>query len=406
METETSPIEAVLAQQPHQIIQRDGVRYTVVGTAHVSRASTEAVRALIADGGFDTIAVELDALRHRNLVRIDSAPEEVDLVRILRDGKAMIFAANLGLAAYQRRLAEQLGVLPGGELKLAAEEATARGLRLWLIDREVGLTFRRAMTSLGFWSRAKLGVGLLASLFDSEDVGETQIEQLKQGDMLESSFGEFAQSSPQLYEALINERDRYMAARLREEAANGPAREVLVVVGAGHLKGMSDSLRNATDAPAAVRAQLESLPNTSRVPWLGIAIGAFVLGSFAWAYWRGGAQLGNTFVIEWVLLTSIGGALGCIAAGGHPLSVLAAAVWSPLKPFHPGVPSGMVSGLVQAWIRKPTVEDFLRLREDVGSLRGWYRNRVGRVLLNFFLTSLGTAIGVITAGARLIGKLG
>jgi pheromone shutdown-related protein TraB len=394
-----------LAQQPQAIVERDGVRYTILGTAHVSRASVEAVEQLANSGRFDAIAVELDAQRLRNLTD-PNALAELDLFRILREGKAGLVAANLALAAYQRRLSEQLGVEPGAELKTAARIAKERNVPLQLVDRDVGITLKRAYRTLGFWGRMKLIAGLSLSLFDTERVEAGEIEKLKQGDMLESSFGEFAAQSPPIFEALIAERDRYMAARLREDNATGTHREVLVVVGAGHLKGLSQRLADDIEAPATARTQLEAIASRKRIPWVSLLIAALVLGSFAWGYWHGGAHLGTTLVLTWIVLTAIGGALGCIAAGGHPLSVLAAAIWSPWKPFHPGIASGTVSGLVEAWARKPTYRDFMRLRDDVASLRGWYRNRVSRVFLNFFLTCLGTIAGEALAIARIAGKLG
>ena len=439
------------AEQPIGVVERDGVRYTILGTAHVSRASVDAVERLAGSGRFDAIAVELDEQRLRNLTD-SNAMQELDLFRILREGKTGLVAANLALAAYQRRLSEQLGVEPGAELKAAARVARERGLPLQLIDRDVSITLKRAYRGLGFWGRIKLMTGLGMSLFDKEQVDAAQIEKLKQGDMLESSFGEFAAQSPPIFEALIAERDSYMAARLREantpvpgesvrQAQGRPVEpaahaepapsmdeqvsraqgfagaiepqaqgermsEVLVVIGAGHLKGLSKHLREDTEMPAAVRARLESIAKTSRIPWISLAIAALVLGSFAWGFWHGGAHLGTTLLLTWIVLTALGGALGCIAAGGHPLSVLAAALWSPWKPFHPGIASGTVSGLVEAWARKPTYEDFMRLRDDVGSVRGWYRNRVSRVFLNFFLTCLGTIAGEVIAGLRILGKLG
>ncbi|HEY2345592.1 MAG TPA: TraB/GumN family protein [Xanthomonadaceae bacterium] len=399
-----------LAQQPHAIVERDGVRYTLLGTAHVSRASVEAVEQLAREAHFDAIAVELDEQRLRNLTDAN-ALRDLDLFRILREGKAGLVAANLALAAYQRRLSEQLGVEPGAELKAAAEAARERGLPLQLIDRDVGITLKRAYRSLGFWGRMKLMTGLGVSLFDREQVDADEIEKLKQGDMLESSFGEFAAQSPPIFQALIAERDRYMAARLREAnplVDGGPVepREVLVVIGAGHLKGLSQRLRDDREAPASVRADLDEIVKGSRVPWISLTIAALVLASFAWGYWHGGLQLGTTLIVTWIVATAIGGAIGCIAAGGHPLSVLAAALWSPWKPFHPGIASGTVSALVEAWVRKPTYQDFMGLRDDVGSLRGWYRNRVSRTFLNFFLTCMGTIAGEIVAGLRILGKLG
>ena len=399
--TSTAPF----SNQPFAIVERDGVRYTLLGTAHVSKVSLDAVREAIAGGEYDTIAVELDPQRLQSLTDPD-ALGRLDLVKVLREGKAALFAANLALAAYQRRLAEQLGIEPGAELKAAALDARERGLAMHLIDRDVGLTFKRAAATLGWWGRAKLGGGIVASLFGDEEVGGEQIEKLKQGDMLEASFSEFAADSPALYEAVIAERDRYMATRLRESATHASgAREVLAVVGAGHLQGLARHLREDTGDVATLRAELEALPEKSSVPWFTILLATFVLGGFAWGFWRGGLDVGTELMLYWVLITGGLGAVGCAIAGGHPLSILVAFLASPITPLHPALASGTLSALVEAWLRKPTYADFMALRHDVQSVRGFYRNRVARVLLNFFLTSLGTAIGVWMGGARMLGRL-
>jgi pheromone shutdown-related protein TraB len=391
--------------QPRAIVEREGVRYTLLGTAHVSRASIDAVEAAVGSGAFDAIAVELDAQRHRAMTEPD-ALSKLDVFQIIRDGKIGLVAANLALAAYQRRLAQQLGVEPGAELKAAAVGAAERGLPLHLIDRDVGTTLKRAWSALGFWGRSKLMAGLSASLFVDEDVDEADIEKLKRGDMLESSFGEFAKETPQLYEAVIAERDRYMAAKLREAGAAGNAKEILAVVGAGHLKGLAAALREGREDPAATTHALDQVPPPSKVPWFTLIFGTFLLTIFGWGFWHGGFDLGAKLVLDWTLITAAGGALGCLAAGGHPLSILAAAGVSPVTPRIPALSSGMVSAVLEAWLRKPTYQDMLDLRHDTGTLRGWWHNRFARVIVNFVLTNSGTALAVYIAGAKLVHGLG
>lgn len=406
-------LDAVLASQPHAIVERDGVRYTLLGTAHVSRDSVQAVRDAIATNAFDAVAVELDPMRLQAMTDPD-AMARMDLGKVIKDGRVPVFAANLALSSYQRRLAEQLGVDPGAELKAAVIDARERGLPVQLIDRDVGMTFRRASQRLGWWGRAKLSAGLMASLFADEEVGAEQIEKLKEGDILESTFAEFASESPELYETIISERDRYMAARLREDGpsvraldtrASDAMPQVLAVVGAGHLQGLAAHLREDTAAPAGIVTALLAPPKPPGFPWFTVLLTAFVVGGFVWGFYTGGFDVGTDLLLQWVLATGLLGALGCAIAGGHPLSILAAFVASPLTPLHPALSSGMVSALVEASIRKPTYADFLSLRDDVATVRGWWRNRVSRVLLNFFLTSMGTAIGVWTGGLRMISKL-
>ncbi|MGE8262784.1 MAG: TraB/GumN family protein [Stenotrophomonas sp.] len=395
--------DTLFAGQPVRIVERDGVRYTLLGTAHVSQASVEAVERAIESGRFDAVAVELDAQRLQALTDPD-ALAKLDLVEVIRKGRVALFAANLALAAYQRRLAEQLEIEPGAELKRAVTLANERNLPVHLIDREVGLTFRRASQRLGFFGKIKLVMGLGAGLFASEEVGEDEIEKLKQGDMLEASFGEFASESPALYETIIGERDRYMATRLRE--VHDPAqREVLAVVGAGHLAGLARYLETDTDAPGPLRESLEDVPKKRNIPWITLVILAIVLTGIGVGFYRGGLGVGSELLAVWAMYTGGLAGLGCLLAGSHPLSILTAIVVAPFKPFRLSIPTGAFSALVEARLRKPAYEDFLKLRDDAQSVKGWYRNRVTRVVLTFMLTNLGSMLGLWLTGFQVWGKV-
>src|SRR5687768_16368410 len=147
-----------------------------------------------------------------------------------------------------------------------------------------------------------------------------------------------------------------MAARLRE--SRGDAREVLAVVGAGHLQGLAKHLRGETGDPALIRESMEVLPKPSDIPWFTIILAAFVLGGFAWGFYQGGVEVGSDLLLQWVLWTGALVAVGCAVAGGHPLSILTAFVASPITPLHPALASGTLSALVEAWVRKPNYSDF------------------------------------------------
>lgn len=402
MEPVTASAEQPVITQPTVEIERDGVHYTLLGTAHVSKASVDAVLATIDSGRFDAIAVELDPQRLKALTEPDTLAE-LDLVKVIRERKVAPFAANLALAAYQRRLAEQMGIEPGAELKAAAIEAQARGLSLQLIDRDVGITFRRILHGLGWWDRMKLVSGVGASLFSTDEVSEEDIERLKEGDMLESSFGEFAQQTPTLFATLIDERDQYMAARLRQREDG--AKRVLAVVGAGHLKGMTRYLSENSDTPESVTQRLCVIRQRRKIPWITLTLLTLIFGGIAWGWYHGGVSLGRDLLLQWVMWTCGLTALGALLAGAHPFGILLGTTVAPFKPFRPGLPSGMFSALVDLRLRKPAYPDFLALRDDAQTLRGWYRNRVTRVLLVFLLTNLGTVAGEWMAGARILGKL-
>ncbi len=392
------------AGQPVIEIQAGGISYTLLGTAHVSVKSLDAVKAAIDTGVYDTIAVELDVNRHKQLTEPETL-YQLDIFQIIKQDKIGLVAANLSLAAYQRRLAAQLGIEPGAELKAAATEATQRGLNLILIDRDAGITLKRAWSSLGFFKRGQLAAELGAGLLNSEEVGEAEIEKLKQGDMLESSFGEFAKQTPELFESIIAERDRYMAAKLQSLQGNPQLKRVLAVVGAGHLAGLAKALQSGMIDPQQIITELDTIPKKSDIPWFTIGLIAFLILGFSWGLQQGGIQLAGTLLMQWVLITGIGGLLGCLAAKGHWLSCLAAFVASPLTPLHPALSSGMISAYVEAKMHKPTYEDLLKLKDDTTEVSGWWKNRFSRVLVNFILTNTGTALAVWIAGAAFYLKL-
>ncbi|MFU8877859.1 MAG: TraB/GumN family protein [Wenzhouxiangellaceae bacterium] len=391
------------ADEPVRVVERDGVHYTLLGTAHVSHASVNAVRRHLESGEFDAVAVELCQSRHRALTDA-TAWREMNLFSIIREGKAGMMMASLALSAYQRRIAEQFGIEPGAEMKAAIEAADRTGLPLQLIDREIGITLKRTSRRLSLWKRWMLTNGLILSLFTREKVSEEDIERLKQGDILNQTFGEFSAHSPELYETLIGERDQYMAARLLQDNAGNPGRRVLAVIGAGHLAGTAEALQQESD-PASRTRQLDHIPPALRIwkllPWLILIA---VLTGFAIGFSRS-PELGLSLVLTWVVINGGLSALGALLARGHPLTVLSALVAAPLTSLNPTVGAGMVTGAVEAWLRKPRVADFQALRDDVVRLRGWWKNRVARVFLVFFLSNLGSSIGTWVAGFSMVRQL-
>jgi len=80
-------------------------------------------------------------------------------------------------------------------------------------------------------------------------------------------------------------------------------------------------------------------------------------------------------------------------------------VAAPITSLNPTIGAGMVTAAAELWLRKPTVEDFSRLRHDTIHWTGWWKNRVSRTLLVFLFSTLGSAIGTYVAGFRIVGQL-
>ena len=397
-------VQELIADEPHRVLQLGDTEVVVLGTAHVSRASADKVRALIDTGAFDSVAVELCESRQRAMLDPD-AVGRMDLFSVMRKGQAPMIAASLALGAYQQRLADQYGIEPGAEMRAAMDGALDNGLPLALIDRDIGLTLRRTYRAVRWWERMGLIGGLFSSVLSREKIDESEIERLKEGDMLESTFSEFAEQSEDLYRTLIEERDHYMAAHLRRLAASPETRCILAVVGAGHLPGIAEQAEDHLTPPDAILDALDQAPPKARwpkvVPWVVIGI---ILAGFAIGFSRN-PDIGLQMVTDWVLINGGLAALGAIIALAHPLTVLTAALAAPLTSLNPTIGVGFVAAAAELFLRKPRVSDFASLRQDTTTPRGWWRNRVSRVLLVFLLTTLGSAAGTYIGGARIFSHL-
>jgi pheromone shutdown-related protein TraB len=390
--------------EPQVTLDRGDTQVTLLGTAHVSRASADKVRALLESGEYDAVAIELCPSRYDAILNPDSLAK-MDLFAVMREGKVPMVAASLALGAYQQRLAEQFGIEPGAEMRAAIEAGKARHIPVLLIDREIGVTLKRVYRNVPWWSRLTLVAGLFASILSRERVEEAEIERLKEGDILETAFVQFAEEAEDLYEPLIDERDRYMAARIQQEVDASRPRRLLAVVGAGHLKGIQSHLASDVQDPQQVLDRLDTVPASSRwprlIPWLVVIV---ILMGFGIGFLRN-PELGWRLVLDWVVINGGLAGLGALAAAAHPMTVVTAFLAAPLTSLNPTIGAGMATAGMETFLRKPQVGDFSRLRTDTAHLKGWWRNRVSRILLVFLFSTLGSIAGTYIAGIKIFHQL-
>ena len=386
-----------------KLVQLNKSEVNLVGTAHVSKLSVEMVEEKIGTGDYDCIAVELCAPRLENITN-QAWWKNLDIYQVFKKKKAGLLLINLALTAYQKRLAERIGVEAGKEMIRAVELAREKGIRLEVIDRNISTTLHRLVTEVSFWQKFKIVGGLIAGVFVGEEISEEQVEELKRGDMLHAVVSEFGEELPEIKRVLIDERDEYMVGRLSQisEAFHAP-KKILALVGAGHLIGMMPNLKSPPDA-----AHLEELDRKPPPSKLGLYIGwgicVLILSMFVVGF-KQSPELGGQLVITWILLNGGLCALGTLIAFGHPVSIIAAFFAAPLTSLNPTIGAGMVVGLVESYMRKPKVSDFETLRDDITHYSMWWKNRVARLLLIFFLSSFGSMIGTYAAGASIVTQL-
>jgi pheromone shutdown-related protein TraB len=381
-----------------------GREITLIGTAHVSRESIEEVRRVIREEKPGRVCVELDKGRYGSISQKENW-EKLDVIKILREGKGFLLIANLVLSGFQRRLGDELGVKPGEEMKTAVETAEELGLPFDFCDRDVQITLRRAWARCGFWNKCKLLASLFSGAFTTEKLSQEEVENLKKASELDGMMAELADYLPPVKTTLIDERDRYLAAKIWQ--SSGSSERVAAVVGAGHLQGLRSHLEKLSRGEEDPDVEdLNAIPPRSFLAasagWLFPLLIVLLIGA---GFLRAGTEVSLNMLLRWVLLNGSLAALGALAALAHPLSVLVSFVGAPIATINPFIGVGLFSGVVEAAMRKPRVSDAQNIAEDVGSLKGIYRNRISRALLVFFLSSLGGAVGNFIAIPSLAGLL-
>ncbi|MCY3590945.1 MAG: TraB/GumN family protein [Acidobacteria bacterium] len=367
----------------------------LVGTAHVSPQSVRDTNETIEAIEPDTVCVELCEARYQNLENQESW-RKLDIFQVLREGKAALLLSSFLMHSFQRRIAQRFGIEPGAEMRAAIAQAKDRGARLELIDRDIQISLKRTWASLGFWQRAKVMTQLTGSIFVGDDLKEEDIEKLRDSANLTDLMSALAEALPSVKGALIDERDAYMAEKLRQSA--GP--RTVAVVGAGHLPGITGLADSSCDLE-----ELEHVPDPPVWPrvvaWL---VPILIVALFAYGLVWGDRDRTVESVYIWVALNGGLAALGAAIALAHPVTILTAFAAAPLTSLNPLMAAGWVAGLVQALLRKPLVADLENLADSLGSVRGFWSNRLTRILLVVVLCNLGSVLATFVAGAWIVGR--
>lgn len=373
-------------------ITQDDREFILIGTAHVSKRSAELVKEVIEAEKPDTVCIELDEQRYQSIAA-GNKWKETDIFKIIKDKKATLLLINLAVSSFQKRLAKQFGIQPGQEMIQGIASAKEVGAELVLADRDIQITFSRIWHSVGFWGRAKLLVQIIFSIFNDDTISEEELEKMKSQDMLDSILQEFTEKAPKIKKPLIDERDQYLAQKIKD----APGNKVVAVLGAAHVPGIKEQIKLEHDLD-----KLRQLPPKSKVPtiigWaLPIAIIAIIVFSFI-----SNPTVGLQQTISWVLWTGTLSALGAALAFAHPLAILTGFVAAPMTTLHPLLAAGWFAGIVQTYFQRPNVQDFENLSEDLLSVKGFWRNKVTRILLVVTLCNIGASFGTFIGGADIL----
>ena len=374
-------------------LEVDDKKIVLLGTAHVSKESVQLVSSVIEEQKPETVCVELCQSRYQS-IRQKERWQDTDIVKVIKEKKSFLLLSNLLLASFQKRIAKKFDVKPGQEMMQAIESADTVGAEVYLADRDIRTTLARTWRAMGLWGKIKLIFQLVMSMGEVEDLKEEDVEKMKQEDVLQTLLAEVGQSMPVLKQILIDERDQYLAEKIR----NAPGNNIVAVVGAGHVSGIKEHWKAEIDLQ-----RLDQLPPKNRIAgtlkWI---IPAVIVGLFIAGFFYGGKEAGTDMIIWWIFANGALAGIGAIIAWAHPATIASAVLAAPLTSLNPMIAAGWVSGMVEAFSRKPKVKDLEKLPDDILSIKGFWKNKVTRILLVVVFTNIGSSIGTFVAFPALV----
>ena len=375
----------------HQNVHRltlDSREIILIGTAHISRESADLVDRVITEEKPDVVCVELCKTRFEAIQQKDKW-QEMDIVKVIRENRTALLLSQLLMMSLQKKIAERFNINPGEDMLRAISRAAESGAEVVLADREIRVTLLRTWRMMGLWSKMKFLSDMILSLFIGENITEENIEELKQHDVLDLALKSIGEKLPELKTTLIDERDQFLACSIR----NSQGRKIVAVVGAGHIPGIIENIGKAIDID-----EINTIPPRSFwARFFGWGFSAAILSLFVAGFFYSGGRTSIHMMLSWSVITAICAMIGAMILLAHPFTILASALSAPIATLHPLIATGWVAGLTEATFRKPQVRDFLDLKDDITTVKGFFRNRITRILILVVVVNLTTSIGTFVA---------
>ncbi len=375
----------------------------VVGTAHVSEKSINEVNETIEREHPDIVAIELCQGRYEALVGKQEV-KEIPVRELLSADKFHHFLIHWLLSYVQKKIGADMGIKPGAEMLAAIEKAKQIEARIALVDRDIQITLQRLWSGMTLFEKAKITFAIIAAGLGIGGTKEIDINTVTDADVVTQLVEELRKYAPSAAKVLIDERDAYIARNLLDISHDG---HVVAVVGAGHRAGIQKYLEHPETLPAF--SSLTTLPKKrfgilKAATILIIVTAIFMLAAMI-IYGQISLATMLTAIAYLFITQGILSAAGVMIARGHPFSVLTAFSLAWFGFIHPFLAVGWLAGLVEAYFRPPTHDDFTTLTE-ASNLKELMNNKLFRIILVAALANIGSMVGTFVAIPLMVHYLG
>ncbi len=373
-------------ENTQKIIEKDGKKIVLIGTAHVSKESVNEVRKVIEIFKPDKVAVELCESRYSSL-NDKNRWENLDIIKVIKEGKGFLLLASMILSSFQKRIGLDLGSAPGAEMIEAVNISKEKGIDLILADRDVNITLKRAWNLSKFSDKMKIIELLIESIFSKEKIDQSEVNKmLEDGDLLTTMMNQFAKELPNVKKVFIDERDQYIANKIINSGGN----VIVAVVGKGHLNGIAEKIINGYE----YNKEIESVPiknkNNNIISWI---ITLLIIGLFVSGFFIKGPKVVFSMLKYWIFISGLSCSISALLVLSHPLTIVSSWIVAPITTLNPTIGAGMFLAIIEATLKKPRVSDFENLKDDITRFKGYFENRILHALVVFFATSIGASIG-------------
>jgi len=374
----------------------------IVGVSHVSPESVDRVKRVIEEIRPDAVAVELCRRRYEYLTKYNQP--KVDILQAIK-GNVFLFLFQVILTYFQKSVARKFDIEPGSEMIAAIKKANEIGATVILVDRDLSVTLRRFWKSLSLFEKIKLLLYLVRDIIKSPEV---DVNKIAEKNVVDNLLNSFKQTFPKASRVLIDERDLFMALKLIQAMKKHD--KIVAVVGAGHKRGLAELIEHlqkedSQNYEESIR-ELEEIDSViSILKVISVFIILFLLSFFVLTFVSIGFEAFMRIFLIWFLVNGISASVGACIARAHPLSIIAAFFSAWMTSLNPFIAAGWISGVVEAWIRKPTMED---LNELLNSKKNgeMFNNKFFRVLLVAALTNIGSTIGTMVGSYYILTNFG
>jgi pheromone shutdown-related protein TraB len=209
----------------------------LIGTSHIAKQSLNEVEEAIEKEKPSIIALELDKKRFYALTHNEE--RKLRLMDIKRIGiKGFLF--NLFGAWAEEKLGKYVGMKPGAEMIKAIELARKNKIKIALIDQDIEITLKKISKSLTWKEKFNFLVDIFMGVFFKKrelkkyGLGEIDLTRVPSKRIIQNLVKHVKKRYPNLYKILIEERNKIMAANLRNLIERYPDGKIIAVIGAGH----------------------------------------------------------------------------------------------------------------------------------------------------------------------------